>query len=220
MLAAGFHPRLLNFNLPAIFLTHSGSMLLTMEVAMTIGTPNRSTPAPPTRQAVSSQVGSAPRVGRNLEGSGRLNAQYILNHSCKGGTMYQLRTATYLSIIIVLLGAGLVIAGNGLEVDRIAVGTAIEDREPVAAAETFSSDVGRVWCFSKITGAEAETTIVHVWYHEDVERARVELPVRSKAWRTWSAKQIVPQWTGQWRVVVEDGDGNTIGETRFTVTGS
>jgi hypothetical protein len=132
--------------------------------------------------------------------------------------MSQLKTATYLSITIVLLGAGLVIAGTSLEVDRIAVGTAIEDREPVNAAESFSPDVGRLWCFSKITGTESETTIVHVWYHQDVERARVELPVRSKAWRTWSSKRIMPQWTGQWRVVVEDSEGNTIGETKFTVT--
>jgi hypothetical protein len=134
--------------------------------------------------------------------------------------MNQLKTTVHLSITIVLLSAGLAAAGTGLEVDRIAVGTAIEDREPVNAAESFSPDVGRLWCHSKITGAETETTVVHVWYHQGVERARVELPVRSKAWRTWSSKRIMPQWTGEWRVVVEDSDGNTIGEVKLTVTES
>ena len=58
------------------------------------------------------------------------------------------------------------------------------------------------------SGATDDTWITHVWYCEDQELARVRLPVRSSNWRTWSSKQILPQWKGAWRVevLVENGE--------------
>jgi hypothetical protein len=135
-----------------------------------------------------------------------------------GGAMPQYRTLTYVILFTIVLGALPVTAGDGLEVARIAACTGVEEREPIGAAETFPADVGRVWCFTKITGAEDETTILHVWYHKGVERARIQLPVRSKSWRTWSNKTIMPAWTGDWKVVVKDVGGNIIGEVKFTVS--
>ncbi|RMH43608.1 MAG: DUF2914 domain-containing protein, partial [Gammaproteobacteria bacterium] len=57
----------------------------------------------------------------------------------------------------------------------------------------------------------------HVWYWQDREMARVDLPVRSSNWRTWSSKRILPEWTGPWRVVVEDAAGKVVAEKVFRV---
>jgi hypothetical protein len=41
--------------------------------------------------------------------------------------------------------------------------------------------------------------------------------VRSPAWRTWSTKQIEPEWTGEWTVRIEDAEGRVLDTLRFTI---
>jgi hypothetical protein len=82
----------------------------------------------------------------------------------------------------------------------------VAEREPVAAADSFGVDVGRLYCFTEIQGSES-TVVTHAWIHEGKTRARVELPVRSARWRTWSSKDIHPEWTGHWQVKILDADG-------------
>jgi hypothetical protein len=41
--------------------------------------------------------------------------------------------------------------------------------------------------------------------------------VKSVAWRTFSQKKILPQWTGNWEVKVVDSSGATLGSVAFTV---
>jgi hypothetical protein len=43
------------------------------------------------------------------------------------------------------------------------------------------------------------------------------LPVRSIAWRTYSEKKILPQWTGNWEVKVVDTTGATLTSVAFTI---
>jgi len=82
----------------------------------------------------------------------------------------------------------------------------VSEREPVAAADSFNVDVGSLYCFTEIQGSEG-TVVTHAWIHEGKTRARVELPVRSARWRTWSSKDIHPDWTGSWQVKILDADG-------------
>ena len=101
-------------------------------------------------------------------------------------------------------------------VARAVVCAEVVDREPVGAADTFGSEVGRLFCFTEIRGLEG-TTITHAWIHEGKTRARVELPVRSNRWRTWSTKKVSPDWTGQWEVKVLDADGIVLSTQEFVV---
>lgn len=107
----------------------------------------------------------------------------------------------------------------GLSVERAAIAEEIQDREPVGEGTTFPADVGELVCFTKITGAEGETAIYHVWMRGGEEKARVELPVRSSSWRTYSRKKIPAEWAGEWTVKVEDAQGGLLQELAFTVTG-
>jgi hypothetical protein len=95
--------------------------------------------------------------------------------------------------------------------------TGIESWSPVGAGKMFPSTVGKVYCFTRVTGAAEPTEIVHVWYLNEEEKARVTLAVRSKYWRTWSSKLILEQWTGKWRVDVQAADGKLLRSSEFLV---
>jgi len=96
-----------------------------------------------------------------------------------------------------------------------AITSAIKNQLPVDRIESYRADFGKLYCFTRIVGAQEDTVVTHVWYYQDAELARVTLPVRSSDWRTYSSKRFLPQWAGQWRVVVLDGEGNEIATVPF-----
>jgi hypothetical protein len=103
---------------------------------------------------------------------------------------------------------------------RIAEGvitTQIVDRAPVDEIAGYPAQQGRLYCFTRIVGAQGETQVTHVWLYRDKEMARVTLPVRSASWRTYSSKQILPEWAGEWQVQVLDEAGQEIGVIPFTL---
>lgn len=104
-----------------------------------------------------------------------------------------------------------------LEVAEAAVATDVEDREPRGAASNFVADVGALHFWTRITGAEGETSIEHVWSHEGEEVARVTLEVGSPDWRTWSRVTILPERTGTWEVEVLDPDEEVLHSEEFTI---
>ena len=105
----------------------------------------------------------------------------------------------------------------GLTVPESSVATNVVDRMPTGVTTTFPASVGRVYAWTRIQGAEGETTIHHVWIHGEVERADQELRIGGSPWRTWSNKAIPPEWSGDWRVEVRDANGNVLETIRFTV---
>jgi hypothetical protein len=96
------------------------------------------------------------------------------------------------------------------------LGTAVVDREPEGVADSFKSDVGKVYCWTKVTGAEG-TDIAHVWYKGDEKMAEVKLAVKYPSMRTWSAKTIPADGTGDWRVDVVAADGTILQSLAFKV---
>ena len=122
-------------------------------------------------------------------------------------------------VLIVLLLATFCFAQetSSLMVENMQICTAIEERQPAGADTAFADTVGQLYCFTKITGAEDTTMVAHVWYHGDEERARVELTIKSKTWRTWSSKRIVEGWTGEWRVDVLSANGAMLASKKFKI---
>jgi hypothetical protein len=108
-------------------------------------------------------------------------------------------------------------ASNALaiEVSDILVTTAVIDREPVDNVEVFPRQSGKVFCFTRITGADEPTVVHHVWYRGEQLMSRTVLPVNSPDWRTWSARQLLEDLPGAWRVEIQDVDGNVLQEVNF-----
>ena len=95
--------------------------------------------------------------------------------------------------------------------------TSIEDRVPVGVDTSFSADVEKLYCFTKIVSNQDEGSVFHVWLYNDRVMSKIELPTKAKVWRTWSSKRILPSWTGKWRVDIESPDGTLLGSKEFEV---
>jgi len=121
-------------------------------------------------------------------------------------------------IPVVMIGLAVPAAASAqVTVEESAIALDVVDRMPVGADSTFMASVGRVYCWMRTAGAEGETTVHHVWIWNDQEMADIELRLGGSAWRTWSNKAIMLEWTGDWRVEVRDTSGNVIETIRFTV---
>ena len=109
---------------------------------------------------------------------------------------------------------------SNLQVELSTVSKDVIDRAPVEAGSSFPASVGKLFCFTKMTGALNPTHVTHVWSFDGTERARVELEVNSPSWRTYSSKIIENHETGAWRVEVVDSAGNVLQTLNFEVTPS
>jgi len=97
-----------------------------------------------------------------------------------------------------------------LVVEEAAICQDVVDRKPVGVGDSFDASVGKLVCFTKITGAQSPTQISHVWYFGDTQRAEVTLSVKSSSWRTYSSKIIHPHEIGDWRVDILGPGGDIL----------
>jgi len=102
------------------------------------------------------------------------------------------------------------------EVVDVKLGTGVKDREPEGVAESFKPSVGKVYCWTKLTGPEGGE-ITHAWYRGDEKMGEVKLAVKFKSMRTWSAKTIPADGAGSWRVDVVGPDGAVLKSVSFKV---
>ncbi|HEU0264128.1 MAG TPA: DUF2914 domain-containing protein [Geobacterales bacterium] len=121
-----------------------------------------------------------------------------------------------LTLLIVFASTALTLAA-GLQVAQGVITTQVKDRMPVDEVKSTAASVGKLYCFTKIVGAEGETTVSHVWYHAGKEVFRISFPVKGASWRVYSAKTIYPEMTGEWKVDVLDASGTLLSSIPFTV---
>ena len=124
--------------------------------------------------------------------------------------------------VLVIMCLGLQAAGQAqeaaqLEVAAAVICTNVAGLEPADSGTSFAATVGKLYCLTKVTGAQSPTQITHVWYFDGTERARVDLAVNSVSWRTYSSKIIRPHEMGAWKVDVLDSNGNILKTLEFEV---
>jgi len=98
--------------------------------------------------------------------------------------------------------------------------TGVMDHAAVGVGDVFSADIGKLFCFTRVQSPYVDGSdqhIQHVWYYQDVERARVTLPVKTSNWGTYSSKIIQPFEVGEWRVEVLDSGGEAIAVFQFYI---
>ena len=103
-----------------------------------------------------------------------------------------------------------------LVLEEIHICTAVEDRQPSGVGTVFPDNLDKLYCFTKIAGAEQPTNVYHVWYFGNVEIARVQLPVKAKSWRTWSSKKL-HMLLGSGHVEVVSESGAILGKAEFEI---
>ncbi|PLX96981.1 MAG: DUF2914 domain-containing protein [Desulfuromonas sp.] len=120
------------------------------------------------------------------------------------------------NFLLVLLFAGAcTVQAAELQVVESTITSTIENQRPLDHVETYPADYGKLYCFTRITGGEAGSSVTHVWYYRSNEMARVVLPVGSSDWRTYSSKRFLPQWAGDWKVVILDDDEHELASVPF-----
>jgi hypothetical protein len=124
------------------------------------------------------------------------------------------------SLVLMVLAMGVLLPAShvfAFEVADVVITTAVVDREPVDKVEVFPIQNGKLYCFTRIVGADEPTLVYHAWYRGEQLMSRVELPVNSSHWRTWSAKRFLADQPGEWRVEIQDVDGNVLRKVGFVL---
>jgi len=104
---------------------------------------------------------------------------------------------------------------QSVQIEKIAIGTGIQDRELVGQATEFSASLGRVYCWTKVIAQNVPTSVKHVWYLDGKKSVEITLNVKYPRTRTWSNKAIRP---GSWKVEVLDESGSAVSSVEFKVT--
>ncbi len=110
--------------------------------------------------------------------------------------------------------------GPRLIVHRAVAATGVSNRAPVGEATTFSPSVGKVYCFTEVSPADAAaatTSLIHRWYRGDRPEGETRLKVAGSHWRTYSNRTVSDAKMGGWRVELVDSAGNILQTVRFTV---
>ena len=102
-------------------------------------------------------------------------------------------------------------------VARTAFTTEIVDREPVDNLTTAPNTLGRIFFFSDLRGLQGQI-VTHRWEYNGKVMAEIKFKVGGPRWRVYSSKNLVPDWTGQWTVVVLDESGWPLKASIFEYT--
>lgn len=130
---------------------------------------------------------------------------------------------THLKVILVSIGIFIMLmffnspAQADTDVMRIAIAKEIKNLEPVNTGNVFSRNVNKLYCFTEIKTDDYPTKIVHIWLYNENIIAEIPLEVNSYTWRTYSSKQILPKWVGNWKVEVYSNEGKLIDSIQFSI---
>jgi hypothetical protein len=127
-------------------------------------------------------------------------------------------SAAIVAVMFILLSGSVNQAdAGGLTVEQTVICKNVVNRVPVDAGNSFATSNDKIFCFTKIVGANHPTEITHVWYSDGTERDRVTLSVGGSPWRTFSSKRLRPNDVGPWHVDVLDAGGNMLDRVAFDV---
>lgn len=108
-------------------------------------------------------------------------------------------------------------SGQEPDVERAQFTSRVQDHEPVdEVSDTFKASDDPLYFFTQVKGAEGQT-ITHRWKYNGEVKAEVPLQIGSSDWRTYSSKELMPGWDGEWTVEVVDANGKVLEEKSVNV---
>lgn len=128
------------------------------------------------------------------------------------------RWSSFVATILLTLTTNLTAqVSTAITVQEIVVCTSVENRQPVGTDSVFTPDVNQLVCYTRLSGDGTQSALSHIWYYMGKEMTRIDLTMNGTSWRTWSRKNILPAWKGEWRVEVQDAAGTVLGKANFTI---
>lgn len=95
------------------------------------------------------------------------------------------------------------------EVARAAFTTAIVDREPQGTISELTTKISKVYYFTELSNMMGRR-IIHRWEYNGKVMAEIPFEVGGPRWRIYSAKSLLPAWTGEWTAATVDEDGRVL----------
>ncbi len=123
--------------------------------------------------------------------------------------------------ILFILWAGLLMLGSVQAetsefIKRMAITSAIEDREPVDSLTHVDENIDKIYFFTEVVN-KADSHITHRWFLNGRLESEVVLKIGSNRWRTYSSKNLVPALhSGNWQVEVIDQENNLLASAAFS----
>jgi len=99
-------------------------------------------------------------------------------------------------------------------VSRSVFTSAIEEREPVDQITQLTNDQSRIFFFTELRGMQGHV-ITHRWQRGDETQADVKFEIKGNRWRVWSSKNLRPDLSGKWTVLVMDEGENILAQESF-----
>jgi hypothetical protein len=135
---------------------------------------------------------------------------------------YHLCVAVLLPILLIFYSTESIGQEEGTVESEIRIEDAVICRdvvslEPVGAGDVFPSDLKKLMCFTRVIGAKEDTEIIHNWYFGEKLLTGISLHIGSDNWRTYSAKTILPEYKGEWKVEIVLPDGRLLKKIYFMV---
>jgi hypothetical protein len=94
----------------------------------------------------------------------------------------------------------------------------IIDREPANDLTEISNSSDRIYFFTDLRNLTGQI-VTHRWEYNDAVMAEVKFKVGDgPRWRVYSSKNLLPEWTGVWTVVVTDENEQTLHTSVFNYT--
>jgi len=102
-------------------------------------------------------------------------------------------------------------------INKLVIAEDVKNREPVGVSNTFSSSIGKVYCFIMATDIAQDSEIIVTWYFAGKKIYNYKLPLKQgNRWRTFAYKNVSGK-KGDWRVVIRDHNRYIYKSTSFTV---
>jgi len=94
----------------------------------------------------------------------------------------------------------------------------IIDREPADNLAEIINTSERIYFFTDLRNLKGQI-VTHRWEYKDKVMAEVKFKVgEGPRWRVYSSKNLLPEWTGVWTVIVSDENEQTLNASAFNYT--
>jgi hypothetical protein len=106
----------------------------------------------------------------------------------------------------------------GLKMTKSMMCEEVKENQPSNEGLTFSSDLGKISCYTEFDPVPERTSIYHCWYFKNNLSTRRKLILNPPRWSAFSQIQVRETEKGPWRVEITDEEGNILQTLRFSIT--
>lgn len=128
----------------------------------------------------------------------------------------KVKAGLFITLYLFFAGSPAAYPAQNPSVARAIFTTKIVDREPVDQILIINDNTKNVFFFTDLRHFEGQK-ISHRWLYNNRVESVVSFNVKGPRWRVYSRKEIKPEQTGKWTVIVHNESGQSLKASVFRV---